>query len=343
MRKKKGLSLNWLKVQDSSIIESEKEIKEKISSQIEGINKQSQDYIKDILILINKEIGINKIASIILFGSQRAQTREATIVSDCDLLIIFKDRVSNHHIKEIEKYFIALEIKHHFRNFEKKLSKKILGVIQQTTGIFVSHFLTKERYWEGGIFHKIFRVNKLFSILFAPRKIILGNILINSSILYGDDLREKIRPKIQITFFEMIKSTIMNLMISLFSIVISFLKNLNSVKYQLESVKWALKASNYFCFHDSETLERISERFISFETLKSQKKASRFYSDFLQLRKNPINRVKFMIRVPIRIIKIHVFAILHKKLIKRKEQFRYNDFKRIEKPIIPDKTFPLKF
>jgi len=343
MRKKKDLSLDWLEVQDSSIIKINKEIKEKISSQLEGINKQSQNYIKDILILINMEIGINKIASIILFGSQRAQTWEATSVSDCDLLIIFKDRVSNHHIKEIEKYFIALEIKHHFRNFEKKITKKILGVIQQTTGIFVSHFLTKERYWEAGTFYKIFRVNRVFSVLFAPRNIVLGNILANSSILYGDDLRAKISPKIQITFFEMIKSTIMNLMISLFSIVISFLNNLNPIKFQLESVKWALKASNYYCFRDSKTLEKISERFILFEKLKSQKKARNFYSDFLHLRKTPIDNIKFMLRCPIRIVKIHNFALLYKKLLKKQENFRIKNFKRVEQPIIPDKTFPLKF
>ena len=330
-------------MQESSIIESNKKIKEKISSQLEGINKQSQNYIKDILVLINKEIGINKISSIILFGSQRAHTWEPTEVSDCDLLIIFKDRVSNHHIKEIEKYFIALEIKHHFRNFEKKISKKILGVIQQTTGIFVSHFLTKKRYWEEGIFHKIFRVNKVFSALFAPRNIVLGNILINSSILYGDDLREKVRSKLQITFFEMLKSTVMNLMICFFSFVILLIKNLNSVKYQLESVKWALKASNYYCFRDSESIDKISERFVSFEKLKSQKKARKFYSDFLQLRKTPLNNVNFLIRCPIRIVKIHNFALLYKKLIKRQERFKIRNLKRVEKPIIPDKTFPLKF
>ena len=330
-------------MQKSSIIESNRKIKEKISSQLKGINKQSQNYIKDILVLINKEIGINKITSIILFGSQRTHNCEATAVSDCDLLIIFKDRVSNHHIKEIEKYFIALEIKHHFRDFEKKISKKILGVIQQTTGIFVSHFLTKKKYWEEAIFYKIFRVNRVFSALFAPRNIVLGNILINSSILYGEDLREKVRQKIQITFFELLRSTVMNLMISLFSIVISFLKNLNPVKYQLESVKWALKASNYYCFRDSESLDKICERFISFEKIKSQKKAHKFYSTFLELRKNPTYNASFMLRCIIRILKIHGFAILHKKLIKRKEQFRSKDFKHVEQPIIPDKTFPLKF
>ncbi|MFX0104624.1 MAG: hypothetical protein ACFE75_03925, partial [Candidatus Hodarchaeota archaeon] len=141
-------------MQETSIFESNRRIKDRISSKLNDINKQSRDYIKDIITLINKEVGINKILSVLLFGSQRSKSKkETSTISDCDLLIIFKNRVSNHHIKEIEKYFIALEIKHNFREFDTHFSKKVLGVINQTTGIFVSHFLTKKKYWEQSIFH----------------------------------------------------------------------------------------------------------------------------------------------------------------------------------------------
>lgn len=327
-------------MQDTSILESAKIFEEKISNNLEGINKQSHNYIKDIITLINKEIGINKILSILLFGSQRAKS-ETAAVSDCDLLIIFKDRVSNHHIREIEKYFIALEIKHKFRQFDKKLSRRILGVIQQTTGIFVSHFLTKIKYWEEANFHKIFRVNRVFSAVFAPRNIVLGNVLTNSTTLYGNDLKDKIRPKIQVTFLEMIKSTIMNLMISYFSIVISLRKKLDPIKYQLEAIKWTLRASNFYCFRDSESLGKLTERFVSFENPRSQKKAQRFFTDFLNLRKTPLNDTSFMIRCPFRIIKIHLKAIIFKKLIKRKNNTRI--LPKFIEPVIPDHTFPLRF
>ncbi|MFX1366550.1 MAG: hypothetical protein ACFFCE_10055 [Promethearchaeota archaeon] len=328
-------------MQDISIIESNKKIKDRISSKLNGINEQSRNYIKDIITLVNKEIGVNKILSILLFGSQRVKSKEKVCkVSDCDLLIIFKNRVSNHHIKEIEKYFISLEIKHDFRDYSDHLSRRILGVINQTTGIFVSHFLTKRRYWEEIIFHKIFRVNKVFSSVFAPRKIVLGNIITNSSVLYGDDLREIIKPKIQITMQEIFRSTVMNLMISLFSIAISFLKKLNPTKYQLEAIKWSLKASNFYCFRDSENLHNITKRFISFEKSRLQSKASRFFSEFLRLRNTPHNNIAFMIRCPIRIIKIHTKAISFKKLIKRKLKLRIPSKPR--EPIISDRTFPLK-
>jgi len=306
---------------------------------LRDINEQSRNYIKDILTLVNKEIGINKILSMILFGSQRAKS-EVTEVSDCDLLIIFKDRVSNHHIKEIEKYFIALEIKHKFREYNTKLTRKILGVIQQTTGIFVSHFLTKRKYWEEGNFHKIFRVNRVFSAAFAPRNIVLGNVLSNSTTLYGDDLRDKLRSKLRITFIEMIKSTIMNLMISFFSIIISLFRKLDPTKYQLEAIKWALKASNFYCYRDAETLETITKRFISFERPRFQKRAQRFYSKFIRLRKAPLEDMNFMLRCPIRIVRIHLKAIAYQKLVNRKINSHVIS-KQIE-PIIPDRTFPLR-
>ena len=306
---------------------------------LRDINEQSRNYIKDILTLVNKEIGINKILSMILFGSQRAKS-EVTEVSDCDLLIIFKDRVSNHHIKEIEKYFIALKIKHKFREYNTKLTRKILGVIQQTTGIFVSHFLTKRKYWEEGNFHKIFRVNRVFSAAFAPRNIVLGNVLSNSTTLYGDDLRDKLRSKLRITFIEMIKSTIMNLMISFFSIIISLFRKLDPTKYQLEAIKWALKASNFYCYRDAETLETITKRFISFERPRFQKRAQRFYSKFIHLRKAPLEDMNFMLRCPLRIVRIHLKAIAYQKLVNRRINSHVIS-KKIE-PIIPDRTFPLR-
>ncbi|MFX1454451.1 MAG: hypothetical protein ACFFDB_03665 [Promethearchaeota archaeon] len=322
-------------MQDTSIINYTKKIEENLKD----INEQSRNYIKDVLILINKEIGINKILSILLFGSQRAHSK-ATAVSDCDLLIIFKNRVSNHHIREMEKYFIALEIKHKFRDFNKKLPKKVLGVIQQTTGIFVSHFLTKRKYWEERHFHKIFRVNKVFSAVFAPRNIVLGNVICNSTNLYGKDLRNKLKSKIQISFIEILKSTIMNLMISFFSIIISLFRKLEPTKYQLEAVKWALKASNFYCYRDAEDLEIIINRFIAFEKPRSQIRARKFFARFMNYRNAPIGDMNFMLRCPMRIIKIHLQAITYQKFINRKLSSQIPSIPL--EAIIPDRTFPLR-
>ena len=304
-------------IDPDNIIETNDKIKHHISSNLKGLSEQSRNYIKDIVILINKEIGINKIVSLLLFGSQQVD-KEKTVISDCDLLFIFKDRVSSRHIKEIERYFIALEIKHKFREPTSKLAREILGVIQLSTGMFVSHFLTKQKYWEQATFYKIFRVNRFFSALFAPRNIVLGGVIQNSTLLYGEDLRNVIRHKIKISLREIFRSTVMNLFISFFALLIVPRKELNSIKYQLEAIKWSLKASNYFCYEDSELLDKIVKRFISFEKPRQKAKTERFYSKFLELRKNPVNDLKFMIKIPFRILKIHINAIIFRKLTKRK-------------------------
>ena len=242
-----------------------KKLKNDIITKLNSINKKSREYIKDILDLINLEVGINKILAIILFGSQQSLNEENTKMSDCDLLVIFKDRVSNRHIKEIEKYFIALEVKHQFREFNSHIANKIAFVMQQTTGMFISSFLTKKQYFEKVIFHKIFQVNRIFSKLFAPKKIVLLSALDNSTLLFGEDLRDEVKQKLEVPPYEMIKSIAMNFMISLVSIIIAPIKTFNSIKYNLEAVKWALRASNYYSFKDSMPLEVIIRRFVSLE------------------------------------------------------------------------------
>ena len=319
--------------------ETDDKIKHHISRNLKGLNEQSRNYIKDIVVLINKEIGINKIVSLLLFGSQQVEV-ENTVVSDCDLLFIFKNRVSSRHLKEIERYFIALEIKHNFKEPASKLSREILSAIQHSTGMYVSHFLTKQKFWEQAKFYKIFQVNRVFSALFAPRNIVLGNVIQNSSILFGEDLRNSIKPKIKINIREIFKSTVMNLFISFFALLIGPSKELNSIKYQLEAIKWSLKASNYYCYEDSELLDKIVERFISFEKPKQQAKAELYYSKFLELRKNPVNDLKFMIFTPLRILKIHVKAIIFRKLTKRKASQKGTQSK---DQIIDQRSFPLTY
>ncbi len=326
-------------MQDTGYSEADEKIEHNISNNLRGINEQSRNYIRDIVVLINREIGINKILSIILFGSQQADN-DNTIVSDCDLLFIFKNRVSDHHIKEIERYFIALEIKHKFKEPTSKLTGNVLSVIQQSTGMFISHFLTKRKYWEQAVFYKIFRVNKVFSAVFAPRNIVLSNVIQNSTILYGDDLRNIIKPKIKISVREMFRSTVMNLFISFFALLIAPRKELNSIKYQLEAIKWSLKASNYYCFEDSELLNTIVERFISFEKPKAKLKAKRFYYKFLELRNQPFNNLKFMLQCPYRILKIHTKAILFRKLTKRKITITKFEVKEYN---ISPRNFPIRY
>ncbi len=287
---------------------------EELTSKLNHVNQRSRNYINDVITLIKNEMGVDKIASIILFGSQTSKKHENTVVSDCDLLIIFDNSVSNRNIRNVEKYFMSLEIKHKFREYNNTFAKKVLGVVQQTTGMFISHFMTQKKYWQKAEFHKIFRVNKVFTYLFAPSKIVLSSVIDNSIILYGEDSREEVKNKIKIPFRDMLKSIIMNLMISIFSIVISPFSSLNSIKYELEAVKWALRASDYYSYENSESLKVIINRFKALERSLFKKRAERFYTKFLELRKTPKRDLSFILRVPFRILKIHVKGLLFKNI-----------------------------
>ncbi|TFG09143.1 MAG: hypothetical protein EU539_00470 [Promethearchaeota archaeon] len=309
-------------MQEARQVELRKALKE-INLSLNQVNKQARNYIQDVLLIINKEIGVEKILSIILFGSQLNNNHgknESTQISDCDLLIIFSDNVSNFFIRRVEKYFYSLENKHNFRYIHSNLFDRVIGVVQQSTGMFMSHFLTHKTYFEQGIFHKIFGVNRFLSGVFAPKKLVLSSVVDNSQVLWGEDLRDLVKTKVEISTFDMIRSTIMNLLISLFSILITPLK-IFKAKYQLEAVKWALRASNFFAFEDSKPLSAIIKRFILFERSESNlRRAKNFYAKFLHLRKNPHVDLNFMLRCPFRIIKIHVKGILLKKLMRRKRR-----------------------
>jgi predicted nucleotidyltransferase len=304
-------------LENTTSIDLPNNILKEIQTKTECMNSQSKNYINDAVAIIKKEIGIEGIVSIILFGSQLSLNEnhgESTKLSDCDLLIIFKDGVSNNLIRKIENFFVALEHKHNFREENTTLVNKMADVINQSTGMFVSHFLTKRKHWENVIFHKIFKVNKLISNVLAPKKIVLCNMVTNSDILYGLDLREVVKNRIEISPLDMIKSICMNLIISLFVIPLSLLKSFNSPKYQLEAVKWALKASNYYAFKDSKSLDATIKRFIFLEKSEGNKRrAEKFYRKFLSLRKNPYVDLGFTLQSPFRIIKIHLMGIQRAK------------------------------
>jgi predicted nucleotidyltransferase len=297
-----------------------------ISSELDQINDQARNYIQDVLFLIDKKLGIENVLSIILFGSQlpnNHKKKDCSPLSDCDLLIILKDNVSTDSMQKIEKYIVALENKHKFRHSDSNFVYKMLDVVEQNTGMFVSHFLTKKAHFENGVFHKIFSVNKMISDLFAPKKLVLSSVFDNSTVLWGEDLRNLIIEKIEISPFDMLKSLIMNLIISIVSIPLAPLKIFN-IKYQLEAIKWSLNASNFYAFEDSYSLNKVIHRFLSIEKSKKyQMKAKRFYHNFLRLRQDPHNDINFMLRCPFRIIKIHIKGMLFKKhIIKKKKTLK---------------------
>ncbi len=272
------------------------------------LNSKSQNYICDIINITRRKIGLNSVSSIILFGSQIYNKKENILVSDCDLLIILNDNISKCKIKDLDRYILALEIKHNYRDNNPKLLKRILSYLQKTTGMFVSHFITTKKYCKKQLFHKIFQINHLFSFLFAPRKIVLNSVMSNNKEIYGESLINFIKKENTPSKWDIFKSLLMNLIISFFSIIITPFRKLNAIYYQLEAVKWSLKAVNYYIFRDSKSLNEIIIRFSNDKNNCLIRINMHYLKRFLRLRKQPFNDIRFIIRSPIKIIKIHKVA-----------------------------------
>lgn len=237
-------------------------------------------------------------------------------MSDCDLLIILSNDTPSKLMKQCEKSIITLEIKHKFRDQDGSLPKKALIAIQQSTGMFISHFLTKERYVRKKDFCKIFGVNRVFSLLFAPRNIVLNNVIESNKTLCGTSI-DQITNKLDVPVADILKSLVMNLMISFFSLLISPFRSLKAIKYQLEAVKWSLRASNYYAFEEASTLDKIISRLFLNSQKNPSNKSKKFYKKFLALRDHPSEDLWFMLRSPIHILKTHRIAIMFKNYLAR--------------------------
>ncbi len=278
-------------------------------------NQRILGYINDLIRFLNKKIGLDNIKSIILFGSI-VNANDVSKISDCDLLIILSDDISDAKINSLEKYFFELEIKHKLNIKPNDFLGSILKIIEKSTGMYVSHFVTRKSHWLAQKFAKVFRVNRIFAFLFAPRNIVLKNMINSSIILLGEDLRY-IDDEISIDSFGMIKSIILNLVISIFSIGFGLIYK-NTLKYELEAIKWSLKASNFYLFNDSCELNKIIKRFVKLSN-KSNSLFS-FFNRFIYLRNHPTKTsFGYSFLTPINILRIHNLGLSYKKLIKDKK------------------------
>jgi len=277
-------------------------------------NKKILGYINDLITFLNKKIGKENIISVLLFGSN-TYANDTSKISDVDLLIILSDNISDSKIKSLEKFFSELELKHGLRVENNNLLNTVIRVIEKSTGMYISHFITRKKHWLAKKFAKIFRVNRTFAYLFAPRNLVLKSMISSSKIILGKDLRY-IDNDLTIHSFGMIKSIILNLFISIFAIIFDPIYD-KSLKYELEAIKWSLKASNIYLFNDTCELKKMADRFVKLNN--NSKGLASFFKRFLYLRSLPIRRsFGYSFLAPINILKIHMLGLSYKKLIKDK-------------------------
>jgi hypothetical protein len=292
-----------------------KQIINKIEKNLDNLNKKSENYIKDAIKLLDIKCGMEEIISIILFGSQSSGI--PSNISDCDLLIILNNSLSEDEINQLNKYFLALELKHGFLNQPTGLIDRLFIAFQKATGMFVSHFIVNFKSWKKKKFYKIFNINKIFSYLLAPRDIVFHNVINTSKVLYKANNIESLTRYFYFSpkAIEMIKSIIMNYFLTVGAILFMPF-NPKSIRYLLESVKWSLRTSNYYIFEDSKPLKKITSRFLSFENnIEKKGKISQYFKTFIKLRNDPKYDFGFFFKSLYRILKIHIQGIIFRKML----------------------------
>ena len=259
-------------------------------------------YIHESELLTEKILGPGSLKGLILFGSHARNGREkASTVSDVDLIIKISDKVPNNKLKRLDCFLDALEIKYRLRAKPDTLFKKLLHVVEKTTGMFVSHFIIKEEDWEHCDFPKIFKVSRLFSRILAPERIVLKSMSQDCVTLSGEGLCSQ--DTLKMTIFDIIKSMMMNLILCLAGNFLGpFVKG--SEKYILEAVKWSLRSCYFFLNQTNKSIHSIISYFSRLNV------DAGFLSEFLKYREHLEKMsIGFRFKSIKIIIKLHAVAL----------------------------------
>jgi len=273
-------------------------------------------YINDAALIVRNLLGKDKLKGIILFGSYaraKSATEEssATKISDVDLIFKIDDSVSNSELKRVDGLIDALAIKYGLRMKADSLFNKFLRAVEKTTGMFVSHFFVRNKYWKAQKFSKVFRLNSLLSALLAPCKLVLKSMSFDCITLWGEGL--DVQDSIKIPKADLFRSMLMNFILCLAGNFLGpFVKT--PEMYVLESVKWSIRACYFYI---TEKIASVDSTVMFFKllnrnnpNLSGKRSFDQFLDDFLRYRSDH-NRtdVKFRLKACLAIIKIHCRAI----------------------------------
>jgi predicted nucleotidyltransferase len=265
-----------------------------------------QNYIREVVGTVEALLGKKCIESVILFGSV---AQNSTVkISDVDLLIIVRNEIASSQIRKIEPILKGLEIKHRFAHRASNWVTKILWIVEKTTGMFCSHFISRKRDWDHNRFAQIFSTNRFMTTLLAPDRIVLGSVIDSAKELYGSVLPAT-KHITHVSIYQLVKSLLMDLIISLGTIAILPLRHQN-INYSTESLKWALRSGIFYLFQKTYNISKSCQFFEHIGL------PAKFIDRFLMVRQNPHLDIGLALSVPLMILKIHLLSFHYKKIVK---------------------------
>ncbi|MHA1208457.1 MAG: nucleotidyltransferase domain-containing protein [Candidatus Freyarchaeota archaeon] len=237
---------------------------------------------------------------------------ECCDTSDLDLLIVLDDGTPSQLIRYVDGLLESLEAEYELVSADRSLVGRVLRAIERSTGMFVSHFLCRRSDLLRGRFSKVFSTNLLMSKLLAPASIVFGSVLSRKVKVYGEDILGGVTiPKP--SRLTLLKSLAMNLLLSLFSLLLYPLTP-RANRYEMEAAKWSILASYYFLKKTNPGLNEALKFFAELGLPKT------YCERLLQLRMRYENDVRFGLSTPCYVLKIHVKALNRVGLISMDKQ-----------------------
>ena len=265
------------------------------------IPKRANEYLHHVAQLLENYLK-SRLISIIMFGS--LVKGYSTEISDADIMIIVSDDCTNKEFKYIHRLIMAYEIKYNYLVPPRGIVSRILYSVDKSTGMFISHFISRKKDFLKGNFARMFQINKLMSKVLAPNQIVFGSVLCRAKVIYGHDvIREAKFPNVPMT--QLLKSILMNILTSL-SVLFIFPLTKRATLYEMETAKWSLLAAYYYVKHDSPPLPILLKFFLD------HKISSKYVRKWISLRNNYRPDYKFGFSTPLNILKIHAAVLKHR-------------------------------
>ncbi|MHA1975075.1 MAG: hypothetical protein ACTSW1_18970 [Candidatus Hodarchaeales archaeon] len=246
-----------------------------------------------------------KVVSVVLFGSVVGKEEKNRSVSDIDLIIVIGDDCSTEEKNAITSGLDFI-VQKHFGSTINSNNPFLCG-LEKATGMFINNFVCYYSQFIARDFPGVFGINSLVSRFLAPSSSVWISILNQHEILYGEDLFKEWQFHLVLKKIDLIKSFIMNTLLSLGAIFLCpVLKS--SVKFSMEAMKWSL-----FTWRNYHDLNITSPNDIMMEYIRKNSYNDRLIARsallFVRYRTTGVIGRKLSVLALIFVLKLHILLI----------------------------------
>lgn len=286
-----------------------------IRQDIDALPAIAKDFIQRVVRILEKHVPSTSFA-IFLFGSLSHASDKVNCVdgtSDVDLLVIVKDDVSTAARDAwVELNALQQILGNHVSR--RGIIPSILRVVERQTGMHENIFMSRESDFKNARFSKIFRTNKILTWLLAPASIVLGSALCHMARVHGNAEIEGSVRAMQATIGkekhilpDLVRSFLMNVILALGAMILLPVTN-KATKYAVEATKWSMYAATYLMIGERPS-KASQKRF--FERLGID---ANFLDRWMELSQNYTPDVKYTVKTPWNVVKIHALGFKIKKI-----------------------------